>query len=359
MPGSTRLRRIVGLVTDPGLSTKVVESLTSTLPAALAVGVSDDVCWKVAVHSYALPLEDDGNIEIRKHSEELKSQNGWDFVVCVTELTRRLGDTLVVSEVNVAEGTALISLPALGPVRLRHHVGRAVVRVVRALITADAPNRRRIAVGPLLEPTKQEVTDGGKNAYLELTRVHGRLRLLLGMVRVNRPWRLLPSLSSAIAAGVAAAAFGVFYSSIWNMADSMSTTRLAAVSIVAIMAMMMWLMLYNGLWERPRDLDQRKNAVLYNSATVLTLGVGVAAMYVMLFCVVLLGALTIVPPSYLAATLGHAVTWRDYAELAWLASSLGTFAGALGSSFESDYTVRNATYGKREQERHARAAAAS
>lgn len=359
MPGSTRPQRHVGLVTDPGLSTKVVESLTAALPAMLAGSVRDDVCWKVTVHSYALPLEDDGNIEIRKHSDELKSRYGWDFVVCVTELTRRLDETLVVCEANIAEGTALISLPALGPVRLRRHVAGAIVHVVGALTTAGAEDRNRATVGPLFEPTKREVTDGGKNAYLELTRVHGRLRLLLGMVRVNRPWRLLPSLSSAIAAGVAAAAFGVFYSSIWNMADSMSTTRLAAVSVVAILAMMLWLMLYNGLWERPRDLDQRQNAVLYNGATVLTLGVGIASMYVMLFCVVLMGALTIVPPSYLAATLEHPVTWRDYAELAWLASSLGTFAGALGSSFESDYTVRNATYGKREQERHARAAAAN
>lgn len=352
----------VGLVTDPGVSTRVAESLAGTLPATLAADVSDEVCWKLAVHSYALPLEEDGNIEVRRHSEELKSRNGWDLVVCVTELTRRLGETLVVSEANISDGTALISVPALGPIRLRHHVGRAVVHVVRVLTADGAHDGRATAdgTGGPFEPTRQEVTDGadGRNAFLELTRVRGRLRILLGMVRVNRPWRLLPSLSSAIAAGVAAAAFGVFYSSIWNMADSMSTTRLATVSVVAILAMMMWLTLYNGLWERPRDLDQRKNAVLYNGATVLTLGMGIASMYVVLFGVVLLGALTIIPPSYLSATLGHAVTWRDYAELAWLSSSLGTFAGALGSSFESDYAVRNATYGKREQERHARAASA-
>lgn len=77
-------------------------------------------------------------------------------------------------------------------------------------------------------------------------------------------------------------------------------------------------------------------------------------MYVLLFTVVLLGSLIIVPPDYLESVLAHPASWRDYTELALLASSLGTFAGALGSSFESDRAVRSAMYGKREQERHAR-----
>ncbi|MGV0741547.1 hypothetical protein [Mycolicibacterium sp. XJ870] len=329
----------VGLVADPGLSTKVVEPLAADLPGAFTTEISDKVHWEVEVCSHALPLNDEGNIEVSRHSGTLKSRYGWDVVVCLTELTRRSGKTLVISEANAAEGTALISLPALGPIRLRHHVARALVHVIDTLAAEEIHGA------------------GATNAAVELTRVRGRLRLLLGMVRVNRPWRLLLSLSSAIAAGIAAAAFGIFYSSIWNMADAMSPARLAAVGVVAVVAMMLWLTLYNGLWERPRDLDQRKNAALYNSATVLTLAAGVASMYLVLFTVVMLGALIIIPPDYLASTLEHPASWRDYAELAWLASSLGTFAGALGSSFESDYAVRNATYGKREQERHARAAA--
>lgn len=358
----------VGVVADPGLSTKLVEPLIATLPGKLAREVSDSVSWKLSLYSHALPLEDDGTIDIAGHSDALKARNGWDLVICVTELTRRLDKTLVVCDADISAGAALVSLPALGPIRLRHHVEAVIVHAVGELtahvLPAGSPANARTAPRPLtdsLKPTRREVTDGpdGTNALTALTRMRGRLRLLLGMVRVNRPWRLLPSLSSAIAAGVAAAAFGIFYSSIWNMADSMSTTRLAGVSVGAVLAMMLWLMSYNRLWERPRDLDHRKNAVLYNSATVLTLAVGIAFMYVVLFGVVFVGALTVIPPSYLEAMLDHPVTWRDYAELAWLSSSLGTFAGALGSSFESDYAVRNATYGKREQERHARAMAAN
>lgn len=354
----------IGVVTDPGLSTKLVEPLIAGLPDTLTREVSEDVDWKLSLCSYALPLEDDGTIDIAGHSSAMKSRNGWDLVVCVTELARRLDRTLMVCDADITAGAALISLPALGPIRLRHHVERVIVHVVSELTAPASPSRSladAAAARVAGSPTRREVTDGpdGTNALTALTRMRGRSRLLLGMVRVNRPWRLLPSLLSAIAAGAAAAAFGIFYSSIWNMADAMSTTRLAAVSVGAILAMMVWLMSYNRLWERPRDLDQRRNALLYNSATVLTLAVGIGSMYIVLFGLVFVGALTVIPPAYLEATLHHAVAWHDYAELAWLSSSLGTFAGALGSSFESDYAVRNATYGKREQERHARALAAN
>ncbi|CDO20092.1 hypothetical protein MMAG44476_01245 [Mycolicibacterium mageritense DSM 44476 = CIP 104973] len=344
----------VGVVADPGLSTKVAGSLADSLATRFADAVCREIGWNVTMCSRALPVNGDGNIEVRRHADELRCSLACDVVVCLTESTTRLGKTLIVSEVDVRDKTALISLPALGPVRLRRHVARSIVHAVGAMTIADAVR----SPAQLFGPTRQEITDGadGRHAFVELTRVHGRLRLLLGMVRVNRPWRLLPSLSGAIAASVAAAAFGVFYSSIWMMADAMSALRLTAVSIVAVVAMMLWLMLYNGLWERPRDLDQRKNAVLYNTATVLTLIVGVTSMYVALFVVVVSGAMIIIPPAHLESTLGHDTSWRDYAQLAWLASSLGTFAGALGSSFESDHAVRNATFGKREQERHARAA---
>ncbi|HEX2213546.1 MAG TPA: hypothetical protein VHH12_08870 [Mycobacterium sp.] len=345
----------VGLIADPGLATKIAEALADELPAEFARTISDQIVWKFEVCSRALPLDEDGNIEVWKRSSEVKHDQQWDLLICLTELTRRLGTRLFVSDTSISHGAALISLPALGPVRLRHRVREAIVYVVRAMVADQDTGERRMPFS-LADPTRLELTsdDEGTSSVVKLRPLRGRLRLLLGMVRVNRPWRLIPSLSSTFAAAVATAAFGVFYYSIWNMADAMSAVRLATVSVIAISALVLWLILYNGLWARPQNLDDRKNAALYNSATVLTLVVGVSIMYVLLFCAVLLGALVVIPWEYLESRLGHPATWLDYVELALLASALGTFAGALGSSFESDYAVRNATFAKREQERHAR-----
>lgn len=121
--------------------------------------------------------------------------------------------------------------------------------------------------------------------HLALKGNAGRLRLLAGMVRTNRPWWLAPSLSPAIAG----AAFGVFYSNIWQLADALSGSRLALITVLVVLAMVVWLIVDNNLWERPADRQLREEAVLYNTATVLTIGLGVLCMYVLLFAVTLFG----------------------------------------------------------------------
>jgi hypothetical protein len=87
---------------------------------------------------------------------------------------------------------------------------------------------------------------------------------------------------------------------------------------------------------------------------VLTLFVGVACMSALLFALTLLAAATVIDAGYLQRILGHPVGMGDYISLTWLSTSMGTVAGALGASVESEEAVRRATYGRRELERQAR-----
>lgn len=353
----------VGLAADPGLPTKVVHGLSDELPECLARRVSNGVRWKVEVRSEELSLDAQNRIPIVKNARARMPEQGWDLMVCLTDLPRRDGERPIVADVSTAHGVAMTSLPAIGGLRLRPHVRDALVHVIGVLaretlkLPTDHPPpdgyhhiRRRPT--ELISPVRQVPSgDDDIDVHLALTGMRGWVRLLLGMVRDNRPWRLLPGLSKALAAATATAAFGIFYYTIWEMADALSPARLALIALFAVVAMVAWLIVYNGLWEQTRDPERM---LLYNTATVLTIFIGVVCMYVVLFGVMLLAALAVISTDYLAARLGHPAGISDYISLTWLASSMGIFAGALGSSLETEDDVRQATYSKREPERRDR-----
>ena len=54
---------------------------------------------------------------------------------------------------------------------------------------------------------------------------------------------------------------------------------------------------------------------------------------------------------YLGGELERASDLGDYAKLVWLAASMGTMAGAVGSSLDDSERIRNATYSLRERHR--------
>jgi hypothetical protein len=83
---------------------------------------------------------------------------------------------------------------------------------------------------------------------------------------------------------------------------------------------------------------------LFNIVTLLTVALGVVALYAALLALTAAGAILLVPSQLIANTLGHPVGFTDLVALAWLASSLATVAGALGAGLENDETVREAAY---------------
>lgn len=196
----------------------------------------------------------------------------------------------------------------------------------------------------------------GARTYETIPDRRGQVRLLGGMVRSNRPGRLVESLSSAAGAAMATGAFGIFYASIWSMADSSSSLRLALITVFAVTALTGWLIVHNGLWPNARTDPNGTSATLDDMATVVTVLLSVAVIYGGLYLAVLLGSLVVISGQYMQAQLGHPVSIVEYANLAWLSASLGTLAGAMGSNFDGADTVRKATYSGREHERHQLAA---
>lgn len=206
-----------------------------------------------------------------------------------------------------------------------------------------------------LAPIHRSRTDDEEAVDLRyvVTGPRGYLRLLLGMVRANRPWRLVPGLSKVLATALATGAIATVNATVWSLAGTLSTVRLVIATVGSIVLMVGWLIVDAGLWQRTTDAspEARQRDALYNASTVVTLGLGVLVCYVGLVAVNLLWALFILNDRVYASVTRTPLDGGQYWTLAWFVASVATVGGALGSSLESDEAIRTAAYSKREQER--------
>ncbi len=310
---------VVGLLADPGLSSKLSADLVRTLPKRLAQ-TDGRVEWRVETTTHKLPLDEHGTLPAVQIGQRAMAEHGRHLVVLVTGLPRRAGTQPIVSDYGVEAGVGLMSLAALGAMELRRRAREVTAHLIAEHLAAkplgvhrgdghgppaprQAQDRRLGGFGPPVEHI--DSTDKGIDGHLALTGTRGRLRLLTGMVRANRPWRLLPSLSPALAGAAAGAAFGIFYSNIWELGDSFSTARLALVNVLAVLVLIVWLIIDNNLWERPRNQELHRQAALFNAVTALTITIAAVCMYVLLYAVALVSAFIVIPPDYLSSTLKH------------------------------------------------------
>ncbi len=247
---------------------------------------------------------------------------------------------VVLAELDRERNAAVVSLPALGS---------APRRALRTLISTIAETVTGAGSMREFEEKRGIVVIGdGDTEYVCAEGYSRRLKLMAGMVRGNRPWRLIPTLTGMTAAAAAAASFGIFFSTIWSMANALSAWRLAAITLLSLVLASLWLIVNNRLWERV-TVTAKPRARLYNMTTVCTVVFSAVVLYAGLFLATLTAALIVIEENFLASQLGYPVGLRNYVYLAWLATSMGIFAGALGSSADSYDDVLRATYGYRER----------
>jgi len=342
----------VGLLAEEGVSFRMAKALGHELPQLLNERLSSEVEWQVDHRCESLPLDEYGEIPLIDLAEKRQGL-GWDIAILMTDLPRRTGTQPIVSDYSVELRVGLLSMPALGAWQVRRRTRALVVHLAGHLLedqlNLDGSCTHLGRHFGHVRHIRSE--DEHVDEHLGLVGLRGRSRLLAGMVLDNRPWRLVPHLAGATAAAAATAAYGVFTTTFWNMADALPVWRLGLISVVSIAAMASWLLLYNRLWEKPSRRNDREKALLYNLSTLITLTFGVACMYAILYIFALAASFAVIDSGYLSSQLGHTSNPADYLRIVWLASSVGIVAGALGSSFESEEAVRQATYSRRERER--------
>jgi hypothetical protein len=354
--GDRRGRVTVGLLADPDTPTEVAQNLAKELPELLAAKVDDSRDWMVEVHStpFSAQTEDSGTLvgRIARRSR----REGWDIAIGLTELPIRAGGRPLVADASASERAAVVSLPALGGLWMRSRARTALLDLISALYSGQAgveAGAEKLARKWTTPFRTSSADDDLVDVRLVGTLARGRMRLLLGMVRANRPWKLVPGLAKALAAALATSAVATLNSTVWQVSDTLGTTRLLLAMVGSIMLLVTWLIIDAELWERAENptADEREKAWFYNSSTIITLVVGVGLCYLCLFVLNVLLAAFVLSPRLLQQTFGHPVDIGNYLVLAWLVSSAATAGGALGSSLETDDAIRAAAYGRRERER--------
>jgi uncharacterized membrane protein len=364
-PAEPTLR--IGLVAAPGLPSSQTAGIADQLRADLEAAFPS-VRWAPEVLTeQALVIPPAGVAELVEAMRQELLDHEWAICVGVTDLPLYVDGRPIASHVSVTHGVGIVSLPALGALQLPRRLRDEIVEVIAELVCEESG--RNLAgtddggmseCGARAQRVLEEMAlhDGPNQPLTPLfvIRVAARhVRLLLGMLRANRPWRLAAHLHRSLFGAFAVSAYVLVTPDVWRIADSLEPLRLVLLTAAATIGTVISLIAGHRLWERVGSPESQPQVVLFNLATTLTVAGGVLVLYIAQFAGLLAAALVLLKPDVLARALGHAAHIADYVKLVWLAASLATTGGALGAALESDNAVREAAYAYRA--RHARGSA--
>jgi hypothetical protein len=353
---------VIGIIAAPGTTLQLARQLAHDVPRELHKRFPD-VEWRAEV-------AEEEPAELWTTGRELVDavrrrllEEGWDLAIGLTELPLRAAHRPVTAYASATDAVGLVSVPALGVVGVRRRLLGAVVNLVEGLLgeavqddedeLGDAERHGRIVarLKELASPLGQaRLHEDGSVRFIGAV-LRGNLRLLVGMVRANQPYRVILSLSRALVGALGTAAFALASSNVWELADGTSSPRLLALLVFSVLVTIVALVIAHHLWERPKHPRARERVMLYNAATLCTLALGVLTLYAALLGITAACGAALIPPGLFTRKVGHPIDVFDYLQLAWFVASLATIGGALGSMVENDLTVREATYRHRHDKR--------
>ena len=332
----------LGVVVPPSLDPVSAQELGDALPRLLA-DLYPGVAWRVSLTAETL----DGHVpsELLETARDRLLDEDWDLAVVVSDLALRSGRKPVLTQISPVHKVGLVALPALRAVGRRESLTTAVAHLVGPLAgwdDGDEPEDRARRAREMADDLP-DLTDENPIQFTGRV-VAGNARVLLGLILANRPGRLAVTLSRALTAAAAAGVVTLATSDLWLLATAYGPVRLILLTVLAVGAVTLTLMIGADLWERPRRRLEREQVTLFNIATTATVVIGVLTFFGALFVLSFLAAVLLVDAGVFAAVVGSSVGLAEYAQLSLLTAALATVGGALGAGLENDDVVRAAAF---------------
>jgi hypothetical protein len=352
--GEKTIEIVVGVAASPGMVSEFVGGMEAELSDRMTARVPN-VRWRFQAVSDRLAVPPTDVAEIISAGRQRLLREGWDLAVVVTDLPIATSRRPVIAHASASHGIAVVSMPALGAMGVRQRLAETVTRLVAALIgdiSAAEVDQHGVVnrCGPPPDVMRRVEELGHKIEVDEsdvrmVARVTvGNIRLLVGMLRANRPWQLSTHLTRASITALGTAALALVTSDIWQLADALGAVRLSLITVASVLTTICTFIIGAQLWERSPHPEAREQVILFNIVTLATVTIGVLTLYGTLLVLTWLGSLILVPTELLSGTLGHPVRIGDQWKLVWLTSSLATIGEAVGAGWESNESVREAAY---------------
>lgn len=367
----------VGMIPSPDLPASIARNVAKQLPEALEKYVDVDVLWKVDLDIDPLTGAAEYIDEIVEKATYLKKENKWDYVICLTDLPSFEQKRVVTADVRFKNSVAFISMPAFGAFPLKNRIKKALLFLIDEMYSFDEQ-----VTGTGLHGSRQEKEEEKKQSSLsnlkwrflfsKIARIHigveeqtgarfilqsrviGWMRVLSGMTFANRPWTALVSFKKIITLAFATGAYISIFSTPWELSVAYTPMRFVVLMLSSIASMVVWIIYAHNLWEKPTKKGGVMLRKLYNVTTIFTLFIIAVMNYFLLFLLFVLAIAIFVPPSLFDAwtDVQGEPTFYEYFQLAWLITSLGTLAGAIGTTGEQESKIRHITYSYRQRNRY-------
>ncbi|MCJ1667182.1 5,10-methylene-tetrahydrofolate dehydrogenase [Staphylococcus sp. NRL 16/872] len=344
----------IGLVPSPGVARKHVDCAIPKIQGLLQQRINSNVDWKFETKvDLLIGSAEDVYASIDK-AAELKKQNEWDFVVCITDLPSISGNKVVISDFDSEQQIAMISMPSLGWFNFERKLVNSITSLIEQLYYDKPKSHPKFSLFIRPKAVEPSEDDSTKQRYINPFLILGWIQLILGLTRANEPWKNIFNFKKIISVAFATGTYVSIFSMPWELSVQYSIYRFIILMIIAIVGMAGWLLYAHQLFERKTAKSQRVYRYIYNATTMLTLILITLMNYVILYVLLSISISLFVPVSLFNnwTSANPDFTFQNYLKLLWFVASLGLLAGAMGSTVEDEEKIRRITYSYRQYHRY-------